>query len=517
MLTAKDHAILVTKNISESQVKRQLEIFKRGIPFISLEDSATLGNGIIKCSEVEKENYILLFESKIAELSLLKFVPASGAASRMFKVLFEFLEEFDAEKQSLSEYIKINNLESIAIFFHEIENLPFYDKVKQALQKEGLELSNIEDGRQAYSFVEKMLLSKGFDYGDFPKGLLPFHNYKEHTASAFMEHLYEAAIYCTSSQKAKLHFTISEAHVDKFRQEYEYIKKRVESDTGVSFDVSFSFQKGTTDTIAVTPENNFFRTDEGALVFRPAGHGALIENLNDQDADIIFIKNIDNVVVNHLQPEMAVYKKVLAGKLLEIQQKVFEFSKKLDATSLNSDEIEEIINFLYKDLNIRFTKNLSGVSISEKKALIYKALNRPIRVCGMVKNVGEPGGGPFWVRNSEGEVSLQIVESAQINKQDKKQHQLLQSSTHFNPVDLVCSIKNYKGEKYNLPDFVDTDQGFITEKTYLGRSLKGLELPGLWNGAMAGWNTIFIEVPLSTFNPVKTVIDLLKDAHQPKI
>lgn len=516
MLTEKDLNQLKNKQIAETEIYRQLEIFKKGVPFAQLEDSATIENGIVKCTEPEEAHLTKLYDDKVPELSVLKLVPASGAASRMFKALFDFLEHFDPDKTTIQQYIINNQAEAIERFIKNIEKFPFYNQVVKAMQPESFQFTNAKDGRQISKFIEKMLLTNGFSYGSLPKGLLPFHQYKNKTTTAFEEHLYEAALYSKTGNKAKLHFTISKDHEKAFKNELNSVLERVQKDTQTTFEVTFSFQKEKTDTISVTPENELFRDKNQNLVFRPSGHGALIENLNEQDADVIFIKNIDNVVVENLRPDTAFYKKVLAGKLLEVQEKAFHYAEKLDANQLEEQDLNEVFTFLRSELNVRFSGEIENLDSPKKIQLLKESLHKPIRVCGMVKNQGEPGGGPFWVKNHNGEISLQIIESAQINKKDESQNTLLQSSTHFNPVDIVCAVKNYKGEKYHLLDFVDTRQGFITAKTYQGKPLKGLELPGLWNGAMAYWNTIFMEVPLSTFNPVKTVLDLLKESHQPK-
>ena len=360
-----------------------------------------------------------------------------------------------------------------------------------------------------------MLDENLLNYSSFPKGLLPFHRYKEHSSTAFEEHLFEAAEYASSNRDANLHFTISEKHKDKFDEEFKYIEEDVEEKTQTKFNITFSYQKHATDTIAVTTTNEPFRDDNGMLVFRPSGHGALIENLNEIDADIIFIKNIDNVVVNKYKGEVAKYKKMLAGVILKIQEKAFEYEESLNY-EISNEKLLEIADFLSSKMNVVLDANFNNLSLHEKKVYLKNKLNRPLRVCGMVKNEGEPGGGPFWVKNSSDNISLQIVESAQIDKKNPDQNTILKNSTHFNPVDLVCSVKNYKGEKFDLTKYVDSNTAFITMKTKTGKDLKALELPGLWNGSMAYWNTIFVEVPLITFNPVKTVNDLLKAPHQIK-
>jgi hypothetical protein len=299
-----------------------------------------------------------------------------------------------------------------------------------------------------------------------------------------------------------------------FRKEYAAVSKRVTNQTGVDFVVDFSYQKSATDTIAVDMDNNLFRTPDGSLFFRPGGHGALIENLNEQDADIIFIKNIDNVVPQRLLKHIAMNKKMLAGLLLEIQEKVFEYAKKLEEGQISAEVLAEIESFLVNRMNVRFPNSFSSFSLSEQILILQDKLNRPIRVCGMVKNEGEPGGGPFWVKDAHENISLQIIESAQVDMKHESQGSIFKSASHFNPVDLVCGVKNFKGEKYDLLQYVDDKQGLITEKTQEGKQLKAMELPGLWNGAMAFWNTIFVEVPVETFNPVKTVNDLLRPSHQ---
>ncbi|WP_340077240.1 DUF4301 family protein [Leptobacterium sp. I13] len=514
MFNKKDLEQFQEKGITAQQVLHQIETFKKGIPFVQLVDAATIGNGICRFSEEEKQQYISTFNAKKDSLELLKFVPASGAATRMFKSLFKFLETFNIEKESFNAYLNKNKAHEIKTFFVGLEKLPFYEKVMQKLASKNYLQSNTSEDYQKYLFVQEMLTADGLYYGNYPKGLLPFHKYNNHIATAFEEHLYEAIKYCETKSMATLHFTISETHNNLFRKTLDELKRTIAKQTDVSFDVSFSYQKPSTDTIAVTFENEPFRNEEGILFFRPSGHGALIENLNEQDADILFIKNIDNVVVSKYKNEIANYKKMLAGKLIEVQEKTFNYAKMLDEKTLNEAELKEIMTFLEKELNHSITADFNKYSGENQIAYLKSCLDRPIRVCGMVKNEGEPGGGPFWVRDEKGQVSLQIIESVQIDKSNEKQKEILKTVTHFNPVDLVCGVRNYKGEKYNLLDYVDPSQGFISHKTYKGTPIKALELPGLWNGAMAHWNTIFVEVPLITFNPVKTINDLLKSTHQ---
>ena len=505
----KDLKQLKYKGITKEKVISQIETFKDGIPFVNLEKAAIVGEGISRFSEDEEKDLISNFENSRAKLSLLKFVPASGAASRMFKAMFNFIDAYDSSKESLSEYISRTEDKAVKQFVEGMENLPFYDLIMGRINVEGA-----TEGEKAHAFVKEMLTEEGLNYGFFPKGLLPFHTYTAGVSTPFEEHLKEAAHYAETEGKANLHFTISEQHDAMFKEEQRSAAKQVSSDTDTNFNVSYSNQKPATDTLAVDMNNTPFRNDDGSILFRPGGHGALIENLNDQDADIIFIKNIDNVVVEKNLTAISNSKKVLAGILLAKQAKAFEYAKLLEDNKITSAQLDNILNFLKTELNVRFSQGFETKTEAEKTAALKEKINRPIRICGMVKNEGEPGGGPFWVKDAEGNISLQIIESAQIDMNLTDQVSILKNATHFNPVDLVCGIRNYKGEKFNLLEHVDTKQGFITGKTKEGKELKALELPGLWNGAMAYWNTIFVEVPLVTFNPVKTVNDLLKPSHQ---
>ena len=495
--------------ITREKVLKQIETFTEGIPYTRLERAAVVGDGILRFTEEECQNIVREFESFSTSLTMLKFVPASGAASRMFKALFNFLEAFNPGKETLEEYLHRTDDRDIRVFAENLEHFPFY-KIVQNLLDEKFS----DEGRALSAFIYKMLDASGLNYDFYPKGILPFHQYDSHVATAFEEHLKEAADYASAGGNAQLHFTISPQHETLFKDTYTEIKARVEKETGTKFNVDYSFQKPSTDTIAVTPDNSPFRQADDSLLFRPGGHGALIENLNEQQADIIFIKNIDNVAVPEFARESGINKKLLAGVLLSIQEKAFRYAAMLEGSGFTGEQVQEIKDFLIRELNVRFTDNYSSFSLGEQLDILRDKINRPIRVCGMVRNEGEPGGGPYWVRDPRNNISLQIVESAQADLEDHEQKSIFHKATHFNPVDLVCGVRNHRGEKYNLLNFVDADQGFISQKTKDGKPLKALELPGLWNGAMAYWNTVFVEVPLLTFNPVKTVNDLLKPAHQ---
>lgn len=505
------------KDLNLDSVKKQIKLFKNGIPFTHISEAATIDNGIMPLNTDVINKYVALFEAKKDDMSLLKFVPASGAATRMFKFLFQFINQYNSEEQSLNSYINKNKLKDLSLFMVGMEKFPFYRAVLEVLNSKGIDFETLSTQEKVWHFAKAMLDDNQLDFGNQPKGLLPFHEYKKnHISTAFEEHLYEAALYASSNGLAKLHFTVSEVHETKFIEEFQNIKENIEQNTGVTFQISFSYQQQSTDTIAVTLNNKPFRETDGSILFRPSGHGALLKNLNTLDADIIFVKNIDNVVVYKYKEEVAKYKKVLAGILIELQSKTYEYLHDLDSEEVTEGNIAAIENFLTHKLSIKISDEYKKYSHRYKVEYLQEKLNRPIRICGMVKNEGEPGGGPFWVEDKKSNQSLQIVESAQINLEDQNQEDILKNATHFNPVDLVCGVKNYKGEKFDLENYVNPNAAFITNKTKNGKDLKALELPGLWNGSMAHWNTIFVEVPIITFNPVKTVNDLLKSPHQIK-
>ena len=516
MFSDNDLTQIENKGLTVEKVKEQIQLFKNGLPFVNLDAAATSGDGIFTLSDDQRQRYIDLYDIRRNDNSILKFVPASGAATRMFKPHFKFIEQYNPKKESLNAYINREKESNLSLFFVGLEKFPFYDSIIEEMQKHYPNFDSFSTDEQRFYLVKTMLDSDKLNYGFFPKGLLPFHKYKGHIATAFEEHLFEAALYASSNNKAYLHFTISERYKHVFDDEFKRIQDIVERKTNTTFHITFSYQRESTDTIAVTPDNKPFRLEDGSLLLRPSGHGALLQNLNELDADIIFIKNIDNVVVFKYEQEVADYKKALAGLLVSLQNKMFDYLHQLDNMDNSEIDVIEIAEFLSNQLNTKISNEFEKYSTKYQVEYLKNKLNRPIRVCGMVKNEGEPGGGPFWVKDESGQVSLQIVESAQINRKNKRQKDILIHATHFNPVDLICGIKDYKGNTFNLEDFVDKKTAFITMKTKTGKELKALELPGLWNGSMANWNTIFVEVPLLTFNPVKTVTDLLKPTHQVK-
>jgi hypothetical protein len=511
--TAADFADIYNRGIAVDSIKQQLEIFKNGITKVVLKKPALIGNGIFPLKKDDALQYATVFDKNKDTLKLTKFVPASGAATRMFKFLNEFVSEFNPDKETINAYINRKKDTDLSVFMVGLEKFPFYKEVLGILkQHEGF--ASLTKDKKILAFIKTMLSSNAFDFANKPKGILPFHHYVDFIATPIYEHLKESVEYAASQENANIQFTISEDHLDGFLDSIREVIAEVETASGTKINFSFSYQQKNTDTIAVNIDNTPFRDADGHLLFRPGGHGALIENLGKLDADIVFIKNIDNVGHNNMQA-IALYKKALAGMLIELQQEVFEYLRLIDNNGLSDEELNKVLVFAEKKLSLHIPEVINKYTPENKKGYVKELLNKPIRICGMVKNEGEPGGGPFWIECSKGMLSLQIVESSQIDLDSKSQKAIFASASHFNPVDLVCGLKNYKGEFFNLNEFVDATSGFIVHKNRLGKEVKSYELPGLWNGSMAGWITIFAEVPLDTFNPVKTVNDLLKPAHQP--
>ena len=511
--SGQDYQQILETAIPLSAIEKQLNIFKNGEAKINLNRPAIINDGILKLTKEEFQKYSNYFDEKKGKLKLKKFVPASGAASRMFKFLNEFLNEFDLENETINAYINRKNANNLLIFLTGIEKFPFFKTIEKKLKELYSDFDSWHKDQKNYHFIKMMLDVSHFDYANKPKGILPFHNYKNYSATPIEEHLMESILYASSNGGSNLHFTVSEIHKGLFEKSLNKIKNKIESENNTTITINFSHQKTATDTISVDLNTIPFRDSNGKLVFRPGGHGALIENLNALDADVVFIKNIDNVVQNESET-MALYKKGLAGILIELQSKIANYLSTLD--EISEEEIDEIEIFLDEKLNHKVISDFAKYTLEYKITYLKEVLNRPIRVCGMVKNEGEPGGGPFWVNDSKGNATLQIVESSQIDLNNENQALIAEKATHFNPVDLVCAIKDYKGSKFDLREYIDVNSGFIVDKNKEGKPLKGYELPGLWNGAMANWITVFVEVPLITFNPVKTVNDLLKPAHQQK-
>jgi hypothetical protein len=505
MLSLSDEITLNKRGITFEKIKEQLTAFETGFPYLEIRSAAESGKGILMVKEDEIPAILNQWEDyRQSDASIVKFVPASGAASRMFKDLFEFLENKRNEPDSDFE----------KKFFTEIKKFAFYEDLNEVCRKNNAKsIDKLIEDEQFKTIIENLLSENGLNYGSLPKGLLKFHSYPTEKRTPMQEHLVEGLLYAAcASRKVNIHFTVSNEHRALFEKHLNETIAEYQKRYKISYNVSFSEQKPSTDTIAVDENNQPF-LDKGELVFRPGGHGALIENLNDLNSDIVFIKNIDNVVPDSLKDCTVTYKKVIAGILINFQKQCFAYLNELEKESISDAKLTVIAQFCDVRLNNHHT-NIQLLSHDELRNYLFNKLNRPMRVCGMVKNVGEPGGGPFLTVNSDGTVSPQILESSQINLNNPVDKETMLKSTHFNPVDLVCSLKNYKGEKYNLLKYLDKNTGFISEKSKNGKKLKALELPGLWNGAMSDWNTVFVEVPLATFNPVKTVNDLLRAEHQ---
>jgi nicotinamide riboside kinase len=503
------------RKIDIDTIEFQFNILKNGIPKINLDRTATINDGIIRITKEEATYFSNYFDQKKENLKLKKFVPASGAASRMFKFLNEFLNEFKLGEESINAYINRKKEINLPVFLVAKEKFPFYNDVLKVAKSTLPDFDSWEKDTRDFGLIKTMLSRNHFDFANKPKGILPFHQYQSNTATAIEEHLKECLYYATSNDKSHLHFTVSEEHQTSFESIIQKVKPKLESSSNIVIDVKYSYQNKSTDVIALDVEGNPFRDENNQILFRPGGHGALIENLNDLNADIIFIKNIDNVIQNHAD-EIALYKKALAGILILYQDQIFKFMKILNSDAISNEKIAEIADYIKSKLNISIKSDFTKYTKESKVEHLQTILSRPIRVCGMVKNEGEPGGGPFWVIDKKGKTFLQIIESSQIDTKDENQIQIFESATHFNPVDLVCGIKDYNGQKFDLTNYIDANSGFVVEKNKNGKPYKAFELPGLWNGAMAKWLTVFVEVPLITFNPVKTVNDLLKPAHQPQ-
>lgn len=463
--------------LTPAALETQLKNFREGFPFLPVTRAASCGDGIRVLDAAGIEQAAARYDRAKESLRVVKFVPASGAATRMFKDLFEFVRE--GRRTAVVGELLANR-----------RRFAFWPELRTIVGDDADELRTVEN-----------IVAEGLRYGETPKGLVSFHRYGDEVRKAVEEHLVEGAQYAAAGGEVKIHFTVSPEHLTRFEALLAEKIPGYESRFGVKYRISFSVQDPSTDTLAVNPDCTPFRRADGRLLFRPAGHGALIGNLGKIDADIVFVKNIDNVTTDARRGDTVLYKKALAGVLLALQERIFEY---LMALEVPGAELEPIAAFIENELCVKLPKDYGT-------ALLRQVLDRPIRVCGMVRNEGEPGGGPFWVTGADGLETLQIAESNQIAPEKRE---LMRLATHFNPVDLVCSFRTSKGGRFDLQEFVDPATGFISRKSDGGRELLAQELPGFWNGAMARWNTVFVEVPITTFSPVKVVTDLLRPEHQ---
>ncbi len=483
-----------------ADVNKQLEIYRRGSAFLKLIRPCCPGDGIRSYTAIERNRLIKRYDAEAAQYKILKFVPASGAASRMFAAWFAAAEQGSFGHAGLDRS-----------FFANLRKMPFYpmlkkdDTVRLMIKKKNVK-----------AVLDYILRPTGLHFGWLPKALLPFHAYRDNEIrTALEEHLLEAVSFMARGKGiCRLHFTISAEHAQAVKALLKAMIPRYEKRCRVRFKIDLSVQLPATNIVAVDENNLPFRDADGCLVFRPGGHGALLKNLQALDVDLIFVKNIDNIAPDGLQRKILPYKKMLGGLALHLQQSVFAMLRRLENDQLHSREINVITDFCRSELHVRFPKGFSRLKLEEKRQRIFLLLNRPLRVCGMVKNEGEPGGGPFWVQEKDKSQTLQIVESAHVNHRLASQQKIWSRASYFNPVDMVCCTENYLGEKFALADYVNRDAYLISRKTEKGRQLKALEMPGLWNGGMAYWNTVFVELPLSVFNPVKTVDDLLRPQHR---
>lgn len=515
MFSTQDLAQFAALGIGVHTIEEQLSHFRQGFPYMQLVRPATVDDGILRLSEDEVTHYSGLYQSRLSALEVVKFVPASGAASRMFKSLFALRDSWTGDEAQKQKVVADNGLHGLGTFFARLKDFAFYEALAGAIAAKGQDLKTLLEAQEYGPILSALLDEDGLGYGSLPKGLLLFHQYVHTLRTPVEEHLVEGGQYAAASGRVRIHFTVSPEHRAGFEALIHELIPRYQKETGYQYEVSFSEQKSSTDTVAVNLDNTPFRASDGSILFRPAGHGALLENLNDLTADVVFIKNIDNVVPDHLKSPTIRYKQALGGVLLYYQEKIFGYLRRLEGVDVADQALLDELKALYRGpLCTELPAGWEGQDAAAQTAWFRQRLHRPIKVCGMVKNEGEPGGGPFWCVNRDGTTSLQIVESAQIDSRDDAQKAIAQAATHFNPVDLVCAVKDDQGQKFDLLPFRDPQTGFISQKSQSGRDLKALELPGLWNGAMSDWNTIFVEVPISTFNPVKVVNDLLRPEHQ---
>ena len=505
--------------IDPQEASRQIDLFQNPPPFADLVRPATLGDGIRKLNPAQKKNALLKYKKASAQGRFSKFVPASGAASRMFHLLMKFFQREPFSEEELKKEVLAGKEESRQFleFMDALSRFAFFNELGRALSTHDQDLEALRREGRFHDILRALLLPEGLNYSQKPKGLIQFHGYMSGERTPLEEHLVEGVQTVKDrSKRCRIHFTVSEEHEEACRGHFLTVRENYEEKYGVKFDLGFSVQGTGTNTLAADRNNQPFRDKEGRLVFRPAGHGALLENLNRLKGDLVYIKNIDNVTLEQRLETTVLWKKILGGYLAGIQEDVFKILKKLNAKKVPPKAFQEAALFARRDLGLDLGEDFGALAVPAMARRLKSLLERPIRVCGVVPAQGEPGGGPYWLKDPEGKVSLQIVEKAQMDLSRPDQAKIFKRSTHFNPVDLVCAVRDWKGKPFNLKKYRDPNAVFISSKSMEGKELKALELPGLWNGAMAHWITLFVEVPLETFNPVKTVLDLLKPAHQVK-
>ena len=502
-LTPQDRRQLEERGISLKTVENQLATFQRGVPFTRLKNPCRLDEGIRPVGTLDAPALTDEFERARASGRMTTFVPASGAGTRMFTFL-RTARRAEASNPAT---------EQLEQFISGLPKFAFYHDLERTLLRQGHRLGRLIAGKHYRPVIDVLLDS--LNYAKLPKGLIAFHKYDGSTRTPIEEHLVDAAGHTQDDEgRTRIHFTVSPEHQQAIRDHLEQARQKLDRGT-VKWIIDCSIQKPSTDTVAVDVDNRPFRDSRGNLLFRPAGHGALLSNLQELHGDVVFIKNIDNVVPDHLKETSFKYQRALGGLLVRVQNTLFSSLTRLESGTVSSADIERITEWARQSLSLTLPGEWSTYANSQKAQWLFNGLNRPVRVCGMVPNVDHPGGGPFWAEGEDGGISLQIVESAQVDPDSPTQRDILASSTHFNPVNLVCGVRDYRGHPFDLARFVAPHAGVITKKSHEGRELKALELPGLWNGGMARWHSVFVEVPRRTFNPVKTVLDLLLPEHQP--
>lgn len=513
MITEKDIQFIEFRGNDIQTIESQLKILQYGIKSASLMRPATIGDGIHAFDYFTRSKYIESFDSDKESYDILRFIPASGAATRMFKSLQKLKEQWVNIVEQNQE-LKDPTIQNALKILIDIQQFAFFDELKAILKSANINIDELLENKNYLPILDYLLGSEGMNYANLPKALLLFHKYENSTRTPVEEHIRESLHYALNEDKSlKMHFTISPEHEDLFVKHIKLVSQSDFLHEKVRLKVNYSFQKKSSDTPAVYINNELVRDEHGDIVFRPAGHGALLENLNDLKAELVFIRNIDNVATEKLLDTVVESEKLLGGYLLYLVDKIHGALALLDDGNVSDEDLNEIVSICHDELFIEIPDYFIAFDEIEKIDFLYTILNKPIRVCGMIKNTGEPGGGPFFISDSEGNQNLQIIESSQVDLSNESQRSIWQSSTHFNPVDMALYVRDFEGESFDLMDFADPDAGFISIKNYKGKEIKALELPGLWNGSMSDWISVFVELPIETFNPVKELSDLLREGH----
>ena len=518
-LNKKDIEGLNKKGLNIDDIGSQIEKLNSGNIPVSLIRPASLDDGVIRFSREREQELSDKFEKNRSNSTYAKFVPASGAASRMFSKLTEILNKLDLGEITLKDLMENDDIDiSFTNFFNALKRheLPFFDSLKISLKESGLDLENLIEENNIKIILEYILDKKGLKYGSLPKALVKFHKYADRSVSPIGEHFIESVLYAGDlKNNTNIHFTIPEQNLEDFQEEVLELKKLFKLKKGYQINTEFSFQMISTNTISINKSGEPVRDNNGDILLRAGGHGSLIGNLNKLSSDIIFIKNIDNITTGDRLNDIVESKKIIGAYLIEIRDKIFNSLKTLPRIIKDGESINEIYCFAKDVLNISLPAEFIEFDLEKKRIILLDNLNRPVRVCGMVKNMNEPGGAPFWIENRNGETTLQIIEGSQVDKDSSEQKEIFTQSSYFNPVDIVCSIKNHRGNIFDLNEFIEETRYFISEKSHGNEKISVLEHPGLWNGSMEKWISLYVEVPLTTFNPVKYVNDLLKDNHKP--